>query len=102
MSAPRLKATYTLDAETIKLLERLARLWKTSKSGVVRRAIEEAASAERKRSRSTGPARQAEIDRRLLALDRFQESMTSSEGETEAWVRQIREERRGWPGGDSR
>jgi predicted transcriptional regulator len=97
MPSSRIKATCTLDAETVRLLERLARLRRTSRSGVVRRAIELAARAERSLPRSRAMARQVDTDSRLRALDRFQESMTISDDEAAKWVPQIREERRAWP-----
>lgn len=39
MTGDRIKATYSLDAETIKFIDRLARRWKMSKSEVVRRVV---------------------------------------------------------------
>jgi hypothetical protein len=39
MAIPKLKATYSLDAETMRVLERVAARWGVSKSEALRRAI---------------------------------------------------------------
>lgn len=48
MAIPRIKGTYTLDAETVRVLNSLAKRWGTSKSDVRRRAIRAAARDERR------------------------------------------------------
>ena len=97
MSVPKVKVTYSLDPETVKQVERLARIWKTSKSGALRRALAMASSSTRTLAgRTTKAQQQAEVDRKLAALHRYQESMTLSEPAAEEWVRQIREQRRAW------
>lgn len=77
-----IKATYSLDTETVKLLERLAERWDVSKSEALRRAIRSAASAAPK----VGAAE--------AALDRWQGSLGVSENLAAAWARQARTERR--------
>ena len=49
MTIHRIKGTYSLDAGTVRELDRLARRWKTSKSEALRRAIRAAAAAESRR-----------------------------------------------------
>lgn len=44
MAIPKIKATYSLDPETIALLERVSRRWGVSKSEALRRAIQALAS----------------------------------------------------------
>ena len=43
MAIPKIKSTYSLDVETVRTLESLARRWNVSKTEVVRRAIRAAA-----------------------------------------------------------
>ena len=86
MTIQRIKATYSLDAETVKMLERLARRWKASKSDALRRAIR-AASA------GTGP--DSDDSRgRVAALKRLQDSLALTDGIVDAWTRHVRAERR--------
>ena len=77
-----IKATYTMDTETVKMLDRLARRWQTSKSDALRRAIRTAA------------AENSDGDERLAALDRLQSSLGLTEAAAEAWTRHARAERR--------
>ena len=44
MANPTIKATYTLDVETLRVLERAAKRWGVSKSEALRRAIRASAS----------------------------------------------------------
>lgn len=44
MAISKIKGTYTLDAETVRVLNALAKRWGTSKSDVLRRAIRVAAA----------------------------------------------------------
>ena len=44
MATPSIKSTYSLDLETVRQLEAMARRWKVSKSEALRRAIRAAAS----------------------------------------------------------
>ena len=86
MAIQRIKATYSLDAETVKMLERLARRWKTSKSDALRRAIRSAAAGSG--ARDDGPGG------RVAALKRLQASLALTEGVVDAWTRHVRAERR--------
>ena len=86
MTIHRIKATYSLDAETVKMLERLARRWKTSKSDVLRRAIRAVSARE-----AIG---EEEPSGRLGALKRLQDSLALTEGIVDAWTRHVRSERR--------
>jgi hypothetical protein len=101
MTAPRIKATYTLDAETVELLEKLARVWRTSKSGALRRALMIAGSTEPALSpradRSSRTRRKAHIDDRLAALRELQDGLELSERDAQQWVAKVREARRSWP-----
>ena len=56
MALPAVKTTYSMDQETIRLLDQLADKWGESRSGALRRAIRDAASA-------------AGVNDRLAALD---------------------------------
>ena len=91
MSAPKIKATYSLDADTIRHLEQLADIWDTSKSEALRRAIRSChVPADR------GDAR-TESQRKLNAFHALQKSMNLTKLDAEAWAHQVREERHGWP-----
>ena len=52
MAITTIKSTYSLDVETVRMLESLARRWNVSKSEVLRRAIRSAARDESHRARS--------------------------------------------------
>lgn len=82
MAIPKIKATYSLDPETIRLLERLARKWDVSKSEALRRAIRASAGAE------------SQPDDRIAALDRLQKSLGLSKAAADAWAREARAMRR--------
>lgn len=82
MAIPKIKATYSLDPDTVDLLERLAERWKVSKSEALRRAIRSAASA--------APT----VSSAEAALDRWQGALGVSEKLAAAWGRQARSERR--------
>jgi hypothetical protein len=81
MAIPKIKATYSLDAETVRLLERLARQWDVSKSEALRRAIRASAAA-------------GSRDRGTDALDRLQQSLGLTDAVAAAWARHARAERR--------
>jgi hypothetical protein len=81
MAIPKIKATYSLDAETVRLLERLARQWDVSKSEALRRAIR-ASAAEPRANAATA------------ALDRLQQSLGMTEAVAAGWARHARAERR--------
>jgi hypothetical protein len=83
MAIPKIKATYALDSETIRLLERLANRWNVSKSEALRRAIRTAAADAR-------PATQASLG----TLDDLQRSVGMTTRRAGRWARAIRAERR--------
>ena len=83
MSAATIKATYSLDPETIRSLERIARRWDVSKSEALRRAIRGAESADEGAGRSEAVA----------ALDELQGRLSLDKEAAERWARSIRSER---------
>jgi predicted transcriptional regulator len=82
MASTVIRTTYALDQETVRRLDSLARQWNVSKSEALRRAIR------------TADARAGSPDDRLKALDALQASMRLTRSQAQAWVRQVREERR--------
>ena len=52
MAIPKIKSTYSLDVETVRTLESLARRWNVPKTEVLRRAIRAAAREESPDERS--------------------------------------------------
>lgn len=84
MATPTIKSTYSLDLETVRALERIARRWRVSKSEALRRAIR-AASGDVE-AMGTGDA--------LAALDRLQRSVGLSRSGARAWSERVRVERR--------
>jgi hypothetical protein len=80
MASTSIKATYSLDPETVRLLERTARRWSVSKSEALRRAIRAAAS----------------LDDEALAevtLDRLQQAAGLTSATAATWARDVRAER---------
>ena len=77
------KATYTLDVETVRALEALARRLNTSKSEALRRAIRAASGSA---PAASSPA--------LAALDQLQRSAGLTRARASAWMAQVRAERR--------
>lgn len=88
MTIPKVKATYTLDAETTALIERLAHRWSVSKSEALRRLVREGAA--------TAEAAARESNARLAAFDRAQRTLGLTERVAAAWMRQARAERKHW------
>ena len=82
MAIPRVKATYSLDVETMKVLERVAKRWGVSKSEALRRAI-----------RATMSAAQPN-DERTSALDELQSIAGVGSASANAWAASVRAERR--------
>ena len=82
MAIPKVKATYSLDTETVRVLERMARRWGVSKSEAMRRAIRASASLA------------SQPDDRTTALDDLQAAAGLSRTAAAAWVRDVRAERR--------
>ena len=83
MAIPKIKSTYSLDVETVRTLESLARRWNVSKSEVLRRAIRAAAGDENQR-----------VKKKLEALDHWQASLEAQGVDFTAWEREARAERR--------
>lgn len=86
MASPKIKATYSLDPETVRLLERVSQRWGVSKSEALRRAI-----------RASAALPEAEGER-LAALDRLQDTAGLRAGAAASWAREVRAERRSSPG----
>lgn len=86
MAIPMIKATYTLDPESVRTLEAMARRLGVSKSEALRRAIHLA-------DRSGRPGRDApdKADPRLAALDRLQKQLALTPDGADAWVREARQ-----------
>jgi hypothetical protein len=82
MANPTIKATYTLDVETLRVLERVARRWGVSKSEALRRAIRASVSI------AADPATPLE------ALDELQAAAGMTATAAETWAREARAERR--------
>ena len=82
MAIPKVKSTYSLDEETVRILDGLARRWKVSKSEALRRAIHGAAA---KNPLGRGPLR--------LLVEAHRSMRLSSRAAT-AWLKRIGEERR--------
>lgn len=83
MASITVKSTYSLDVETVRQLESLAKRWNTSKSAALRRAIHSAARQEL-------PAESEE----LAALDRLQDLLALDRGSAAVWEVRNRQERR--------
>lgn len=77
-----IKSTYSLDVESARSLEALARRWNVSKSEVLRRAIK--AAAEEDAAREGGP---------LRTLDRLQTVVRERSVDLDAWERDVGAER---------
>src|SRR5687767_5961295 len=86
MAIPKIKATYSLDAETTALLDKLARRWAVSKSEALRRIIRAAGSA--------AESDNARGNSRLAAFDRAQQALGLTERVAAVWERQVRAERK--------
>jgi predicted DNA-binding protein len=83
VAVPKIKATYSLDVETIEALETMARHWGVSKSEAVRRAIHAAAHLAQANERSAA----------IEALDALQAQLGLSAQAAEHWARTVRSER---------
>jgi hypothetical protein len=82
MATSRVKTTYALDAETVGLIDQMARRWGTSKSDVLRRAVRVASEA----ARDDGGGG-------LAALERLQRAGRLSVDQARDWARRARAER---------
>lgn len=83
MASPTVKSTYSLDVETVRTLERMARRWRVSKSEALRRAIRAAAD------RAAEPGSDG-----VVALDQLQHSLALDLETAGRWEGEIRRERR--------
>ena len=83
MASLTVKSTYSLDVETVRQLESLAKRWNTSKSGALRRAIRTAAE-------QALPADHEGLD----ALDQLQNLLALDQGTATVWEVRTRQERR--------
>ncbi len=83
MAVTTIKSTYSLDVESVRALETLARRWNVSKSEVLRRAIRLAV-------REGGPGKGAALG----ALDRLQASLRDRKVDVARWSRDLKNERR--------
>ena len=80
MAIPKIKSTYSLDVETVRTLESLARSWNVPKTEVLRRAIRAAAAGERSQ-------RACE---KLEALGQLRDYVQRRGIDVEAWAREVR------------
>ena len=83
MAVITIKSTYSLDVESVRALEALARRWKVSKSEVLRRAIR---IAVREGDSGNGAA--------LGSLERLQTSLRERQVDVTRWARNVKDERR--------
>lgn len=77
-----IRSTYSLDADTVRKLQEIARRWGVSKSEALRRAIRKAAGQRATLRRSPNQA-----------LEELQRSLGLRAGSARAWVRRVRQER---------
>lgn len=84
MASPKVKATYSLDVETVEALERTARRWNVSRSEALRRAVRAAAA-----EAGTGPAEGA-----VAALTELQRALDLTDSKAKSWASDSRRERR--------
>jgi hypothetical protein len=82
MATPHIKATYSLDVPTLKILERVAKRWGVSKSEALRRAIHASAALPSK------------PDPRIDALNELQSAAGLTASDADTWASSVREERR--------
>jgi hypothetical protein len=85
MASPRIKATYSLDAQTMRVLERMATRWGVSKSEALRRAIRASARLA------------SEVPEPMTALAAAQAAADLDAKKAAAWLRRVRQERRAGP-----
>ena len=82
MAVTSIKSTYSLDVESVRMLEALARNWKVSKSEVLRRALRIAV-------REGGPGKAA-----TSSLDQLQTSLRERKVNLTRWAADVKQERR--------
>ena len=81
MAIPSIKATYTVDVETKRTLDRLAEQWDVSKSEALRRVIRQAAG-------------RSAVATRIAALDALQREARLEPAALAKWQREHRADRR--------
>ena len=93
MAVTTIKSTYSLDVETVRTLESLARRWNVSKSEVLRRAIRAAAGENSRRAGERSP-RAGELSPRarekMEAWRKLQAYVKARDIDVEAWAREVR------------
>ena len=89
MATATIKSTYSLDVESLRALEELARRWGVSTSEALRRAIRSEASRQ--------PVRGGDA---LAALDQLQASLRARNVDLEQWAREVESGR--WAAGRRR
>lgn len=82
MATPKVKSTYSMDGETVRMLDGMARRWNVSKSEALRRAIREAAARD--------PAARSPLG----ALEEAQRSMHLTAKGAARWQGRVLKERR--------
>jgi len=80
MAIPAVKAAYSLDTETVRMLERMARQWNVSKSEALRRAI-----------RAVAEQASPEREEAIRALDELQDALGLDARNAAEWEREGRE-----------
>ena len=86
MAIPKIKATYSLDEPTVRKLEEIARKWETSKSDALSRLINQGVMNDE----------DAEIRRKLDALDEYARIMNLTPEEIENWQKESSDIRHSW------
>ncbi len=86
MATMTIKSTYSLDVDTVRQLESLAKHWNTSKSAALRRAIGSAAAGVHSDRNEALEA--------LEALDDLQDMLALDQDSAHAWVDEIMRERK--------
>lgn len=84
MAKMTIRTTFALDPETVTALDHLAQRWSVSKSEVVRRIVHTAAVIEEADAASDA----------MAALEELQERLALTEEQADAWIQEIRAERK--------
>lgn len=82
MAVHKIKATYSLETDVVRALERIAKRWQVTKSEAVSRAIRQAAD-------SKGAVTEA-----LAALDELQRLVSENDVDLDRWVEDVEAERK--------
>lgn len=83
MAVTSVRATYSLDAETMRRIENLARRWDVAKSEVLRRAVRMADE-------------QSAGTERVALLRELQQRANLTPEQVDTWVAEVRAERDAW------